>query len=306
MQLGNPSNATADTNNHSHYLIQRPIEAIDYNDSLGEANWASWDLTADDADGTVSRQDSYTADASLPSGFHVVGAGDYAHSGYDRGHLCPSADRSDSTNDNDMTFLMSNMMPQAPDNNSGVWGNFENYCRGLAQSTNHYELLIICGPGGFNGAKINTNGYVAIPQYNWKIVVVVPPGEGLAASRISTTNRVIVVKVPNTNGVSTVWQNFITSASEIEVDTGLTFFTALPADVAAVLRNKVDGQAGPAPAIFAISPPEGTASNNVVITGTNFTLATEVTFNGENASFHVDSISPDPTWQPCQRTAAPV
>ena len=289
MQLGNPSNATADTNNHSHYLIQRPIEAIDYNDSLGLANWASWDLTAGDANGAVTRQDSFAADTNLPTNFHWVGAGDYAHSGYDRGHLCPSADRTDSTNDNDMTFLMSNIMPQASDNNSGVWGNFENYCRGLAYSSNHYELLIICGPAGFDGSKINTNGYVAIPQYTWKIVVVVSPGAGLAVSRISVTNRVIAIKIPNTNGVSTAWQDFVTSASEIEVDTGLTFFTALPADVAGVLRSKVDGQTNPPPAIFAFSPPEGAASNHVVITGTNFSLATEVTFNGENASFHVDS-----------------
>lgn len=39
MQLGNPSNATADTNNFSHYLIQRPIEALDYNNSRGQANY---------------------------------------------------------------------------------------------------------------------------------------------------------------------------------------------------------------------------------------------------------------------------
>ena len=42
MQLGNPSNATTDTNNHSHYLIQRTVEALDYNDNLREPNWASW------------------------------------------------------------------------------------------------------------------------------------------------------------------------------------------------------------------------------------------------------------------------
>src|SRR5438552_1097501 len=48
MQLGNPSNAIVDTNNHNHYLIQRTVEAIDFGDSLGEPNWASWDLTSGD------------------------------------------------------------------------------------------------------------------------------------------------------------------------------------------------------------------------------------------------------------------
>src|SRR5258708_39537481 len=48
MQLGNPSSATADPNNHSHYLVQRTVEALDFGDVLGEPNWASWDLTSSD------------------------------------------------------------------------------------------------------------------------------------------------------------------------------------------------------------------------------------------------------------------
>ena len=48
MQLGNPSGATTDPDNHDHYLILRTVEAIDYSDNLGEPNWASWDLTASD------------------------------------------------------------------------------------------------------------------------------------------------------------------------------------------------------------------------------------------------------------------
>jgi len=288
MQLGNPSNATSDTNNHSHFLIQRPIEAIDYNDTLGEPNWASWDLTTNDL-GPVDRTDAFAPDTNgLPHNFHIVGANDYASSGYDRGHNCPSADRTDSTNDNEMTFLMSNMMPQAGDNNSGVWANFEGYCRNVAKSNNN-EVLIICGPSGFTGAKINTNGYVWIPQYTWKIAVVVPPGAGLATNRITSSNRVIAIRVPNTNGVSSVWQNFITSASQIQVDTGLNFFTALPPDVAAALRAKVDGQTNPPPVIYGFSPTNGAPGTNVVITGTNFTAASAVTFNGTAAAFTLNS-----------------
>src|SRR5437867_2127558 len=136
MQLGNPSNATADTNNFSHYLIQRPIEALDYNNSRGQANWACWNLTSGDANSAVVRQDSYAADTNLPPNFYKVGASEYSGSGFDRGHLCPSADRTDSTNDNDMTFLMSNMMPQAPDNNRITWESLETYCRTLADAGN--------------------------------------------------------------------------------------------------------------------------------------------------------------------------
>src|SRR6185369_8600691 len=138
MQLGNPSGASADTNNHDHFLIQRTVEAIDYNDNLGEPNWASWDLTASDL-GTNARS-SFITDTNLPPNFNWVAPGDYTGSGYDRGHLCPSKDRTDTAADNDLVFLMSNVMPQNSINNSGVWLQFENYCRALAQTN---ELLII-------------------------------------------------------------------------------------------------------------------------------------------------------------------
>jgi endonuclease G len=72
-------------------------------------------------------------------------------------------------------------LSQAPENNSGVWENFENYCRSLVLSTDNYELLIIAGPSGFDGSRVNTNGYVGIPQFTWKIAVVAPtwPGFGV-------------------------------------------------------------------------------------------------------------------------------
>ena len=283
LQLGNPSGASADTNNHNHYLIQRTVEAIDYSDNLGEPVWASWDLTAADI-GTNARS-SFVTDTNLPANFYRVTTGDYTYSGYDRGHLCPSKDRTESATNNDLVFFMSNIMPQAPVNNEGIWGQFEDYCRTLVQSTNNYELLIQCGPSGFSGARINTNGPVSIPDYTWKIVVVVPPGSGLAASRITATNRVIAIKVPNTAAATNTWPAYVTSVNQIQVDTGFTFFTALSSSVATALRSKVDGQTNPPPVIFTFAPTNGTAGTSVTVIGTNFGSASAVTFNGASAAF---------------------
>src|SRR6202012_4661761 len=69
MQLGNPSGATNDPNNHNHYLIQRTVEAIDYSDTLGEPNWASWDLTSGDV-GNATRSTKYFPDTNLPPSFY--------------------------------------------------------------------------------------------------------------------------------------------------------------------------------------------------------------------------------------------
>ena len=240
MQLGNPSGASADTNNHDHYLIQRTVEALDYSDHLGEPVWASWDLTAADV-GSAARSSTYYIDTNLPPNFQRLSTTDYNGVGnidFNRGHLCPSEDRTDNTNDNKLVFFMSNIMPQSGPNNQGVWANFEDYCRTLL---NNYELLIMCGPSGF-GTNTIPSGLAYIPSNTWKVVVCVPLGSGTALSRISATNRVIAISVPNvTNGLSTVWQNYVCTPQKIEGDTGFTFFTALPPAIASDFRTRTDG-----------------------------------------------------------------
>jgi DNA/RNA endonuclease G (NUC1) len=291
MQLGNPSGATTDTNNHDHYLIQRTVEAIDYSDNLGEPVWASWDLTAGDM-GDSGRNSSFYTDTNLPPDFYWVTDNDYNGVGginFNRGHMCPSEDRTDNTNDNKLVFFMSNIVPQSAANNQGPWGTLESYCQSLAQSG--YEILIIAGPSGFGTNRI-PSGVAVIADYTWKVAVIVPPGGGTALSRITNSTRVIAIKIPNNNSVSGSWTNYVTSASQIEADTGFTFFTALPSAVASALRSEVDGQTNtnPPPAIFGFSPTNGAASNNVVITGTNFTSALSVAFNNvASAVFNVDS-----------------
>jgi endonuclease G len=217
MQLGNPSNASADPSNHNHYLIQRTVEAIDYSDNLGQPNWVSWDLTASDL-GNSGRTDAWASDTNLPPAFYIVPINPFSGSGYDRGHMCPSADRTYNTADNELVFLMSNIIPQASLQNQGIWANFENYCRQTLLPGGK-ELLIICGPSLFTSNKLN-NGHVTVPGYTWKIVVVLPPGTGPATNRISATNQVIAVRIPNADAVGNdSWQNYRTNVVAIENDT---------------------------------------------------------------------------------------
>jgi endonuclease G len=294
MQLGNPSNATADTNNHDHYLIQRTVEALDYSDNLHEPNWASWDLTINDV-GSSGRS-TFLTDSTLPPNFYWVKTSDYTYSGYDRGHMCPSGDRTDNTTDNDLVFYMSNIIPQAPDNNQGVWANLETYCRTLASSGN--ELLITCGPNGFTGARINTNGIVFIPSYTWKIIVVVTNGSGLALNRITSDSRVIAVNIPNIVGVrNDPWTNYLVSVNQLQTNTGFTFFSALPAYTASVLRTKIDGQPLPV-----IAPPLSvTVSNKTSIIlswpsgATGFVLQQNSAFGSTNWTTYSGTISTNAT-----------
>ena len=290
MQLGNPSGATADTNNHDHFLIQRPVEAMDYSDHLGQPNWASWDLTSGDV-GSSGRSPNFYTDTNLPPDFYWV-PGDptnpFSGSGYDRGHMCPSGDRTINSTYNDMVFFMSNIIPQASLQNQNIWANFENYCRQTLLPGGK-ELLILCGPSLFTTNKLDSN-HVTIPGYTWKIVVVVPGGTGTATNRISPTTQVIALRIPNTDAVAyDAWQNYRTNVVAIEADTGFSFLTALPPNLATVLRNKVDGENPPAPAITGFSPASGSLNGSVTITGTNLVFATNVTFNGTSAAFTIGS-----------------
>jgi len=304
MQLGNPSNATADTNNHNHYLIQRNVEALDYSDNLGEPVWASWDYTTGDT-GSASRSTTYFTDTNLPPNFYRVTDNDYNGVGainFNRGHLCPSEDRTDTRQDNDTVFFMSNIMPQSGPNNQGVWANLENDCHTFASAGN--ELLIICGPSGFGTNKI-PSGKAYIGSNVWKIAVIVPTNSGPALSRLSVTNRVIAVSIPNvTNGLSSSWQTYVTSPRQIEQNTGFTFFSAVPANIAAVFRAKVDGW--PAPGITNFSPASGTVSSSVIIKGTNFAGASVVWFNGTNAIFTLNSSNQITATVPIGATTGPV
>jgi uncharacterized repeat protein (TIGR01451 family) len=292
MQLGNPTGATADTNNHDHYLIQRTVEAIDYNDNMGQPNWASWDLTASDV-GNSGRSDAWASDTNLPSGFKLIPTGTYGSIGsqsYDRGHMCPSADRTDTLAHNELVFIMSNIIPQASAQNQGVWAQLENDCRTNLSST---ELLIMCGPSSFGTNRLDS-GLVGVATNTWKIVVLVPLGSGTALSRITNANpnsiRVIAVEIPNTDAAGgSHWSTFLTSTKQIQNDTGYDFFSALPNNLAWVLRSKVDGQAPPVPGSISFSPASGASGAAVTITGTNLDTVTNVTFNGAVASYAITS-----------------
>ena len=140
MALGNPSNAVSSTSYPNNYLMTKTQYTLSYSNSKKTANWVSWHLSSSWL-GSTPRQDDFRADNTLPSSWVKVAGTDYSGSGFDRGHMCPSADRTGSVTDNSATFLMTNMVPQAPNNNQVTWANLENYCRTLVNQGN--ELYII-------------------------------------------------------------------------------------------------------------------------------------------------------------------
>jgi endonuclease G, mitochondrial len=232
--LGNPSGATPTNITPDNYLMVKNQYALSYNRSQGTPNWVSWQLNSSWL-GNVDRQNNFRPDNTLPVGWERVTPSMYTGSGYDRGHIVPSADRSQTPEDNSATFLMTNIVPQSPDNNRNTWGNLEDYCRELIKQGK--ELYIIAGPLGNLGEPLK--GKVTVPQTTWKIVVVVDkPGASL--QDITATTRIIAVNIPNRQGINREWRTYRVSVDELEQLTGYDFLANISPNIQEVIESKVD------------------------------------------------------------------
>ncbi len=236
--LGNPSNATPDIANENNYLMIKPQYNLSYNRSKATANWTAWRLDSNWL-GSAPRQDDFRPDSTLPTGWYQVTDNDYSGSGYDRGHLSPSGDRTRSVADNSATFLMTNMMPQLAANNQGAWEDLESYCRTLAGQGN--ELYIMAGPTGNIGTI--AGGRVVVPQVTWKVVLVIPNGTN-DLERINKQTRAFGIIVPNQPpiNINAPWRQYRVTVEAIENLTGYNFFSLVPKNTQEIIERRRDRQ----------------------------------------------------------------
>ena len=239
LTMGNPSYAVTLTSSPTNYKMEKLQYVLSYHRDKGTPNWVAWHLNASWI-GSTPRQDDFRADATLPAGWYQVGSTSYSGSGYDRGHMCPSADRTKTVADNSATFLMTNMIPQAPNNNQGPWATMENYLRTLV--TAGKELYIYSGGYGSQGT-INS-GRVNVPTRTWKVVVVLDEGTN-DLGRVTTTTRLIAVDMPNSDALisrTADWKTFRVSVDAVEAATGYDFLGKVSTAIQSSIESVVDNQ----------------------------------------------------------------
>jgi endonuclease G len=211
-----------------------------YNSGRKVPNWVSWELNTSYL-GSAARQDDFRPDTTLPASLPQASLADYSGSGFDRGHMCPSADRTVTVDANSQTFFLTNMVPQAANNNRGPWADLENEGRTLVNAGK--ELFIIAG-GVFSGSSSTIGTGVSVPDKTFKVIVVLDaPGQGTADVTAST--RVIAVMMPNSNSLisqSAKWRDFRVSVDAIEAATGDDFLSDVDPAVQAVVEAQVDNQ----------------------------------------------------------------
>ncbi len=263
LTLGNPSNARIDENTPENYLMSISQYALSYNSTKGHANWVSW-IVDNSWLGSVDRTDNFRPNDEIPIQWYRVNHYDYfsppngtTPTGFDRGHMCPSADRTKIRDDNSATFLMTNMIPQAPRNNQQTWASLEDYTRSLVGANSNMGAYVISGTYGTGGdcpaGKFESlqRGKINVPERTWKIIVLMPlvnTGSVFAplgtigddATRVNNNTRVIAVDMPNSQTINTNWRTYRVSVDFLEQKTGLDFLSRVPQSIQDVIEARVD------------------------------------------------------------------
>ena len=231
LAFGNPSNANE--NDENNYLVVGEGSAFSYNNSRGTINWVSWKATKADLGDSIPRPD-FRPDPRLPAHFIRIGYYDYSGSGYDRGHMVPSADRFANRKLNEETFMMTNIVPQTEALNQFPWNKLEMYVR--SQAWRGRDVYQIAGVYGNKGVL---NGKVTVPTNCWKVVVLLPSGR--TPDQIDERTRIIAVDMPNVDGIENErWERYKTTVRSIEEKTGLDLFAGLSGDLQDKIETRIE------------------------------------------------------------------
>lgn len=195
-------------------IIDRPGYALGYVEYHEQPAWVVYRLTKEQALTKVAKRgNNFKEDPEIPTGSATLA--DYRRSGYDRGHLAPAADMAYSFRTMSDSFYMSNMSPQRPKFNRGIWKNLETQVRYFAISER--DIYVVTGPI-LPKTKTLTIGYsqVTIPTHFYKVVYDRTPPE-----------KMIGFILPN-EGSDRPLQDFAVTVDAVEAVTGLDFFSTVP------------------------------------------------------------------------------
>ena len=195
-------------------IIEREGYALGYIEKHEQPAWVQYVLTADEVShAIVNRSDDFRADPFIPTGSATPQ--DYTRSGYDRGHLAPAADMGYSDRTMSESFYMSNMSPQTPQFNRGIWSKLEKQVRHFA--VREKRIVVVTGPilPSEKTVTIGAN-QVTVPEYFYKVIY-----------DTTSPEKMIAFVLPN-RGSDADLRSFAVTVDYVEELTGLDFFCNVP------------------------------------------------------------------------------
>ncbi|MEM6272977.1 MAG: DNA/RNA non-specific endonuclease [Bacteroidota bacterium] len=151
-----------------HPVINHSQYSFSYNEAHEQADWVTYLLTEAEVNAPSQRHNRFYEDDQVRS--KSASPADYANSGFDRGHLSPSADNYITTQANRESFFMSNISPQLPDfNRTGAWPKLEKWVRKQAEQLD--SIYVVTGPVFRNSLGTIGENEVTIPGYFYKALL---------------------------------------------------------------------------------------------------------------------------------------
>jgi endonuclease G, mitochondrial len=195
--------------------------SFSYSESHEQSEWVAYELLEKDMITTNYKRPHFNQDPKVTTA--SADWRNFKNSGYDRGHLCPAGDRKSSKELYDETFFTSNISPQIPSFNNGVWNRLEQKTRYWA--TKYNGLYVITG--GVLKGELKTIGKekVAVPNYFYKILMT------------KDHSKMIGFLVPHEPSKAPLY-SFVVTVDEIEKLTGIDFFP----DLEDTIENKLEAE----------------------------------------------------------------
>jgi endonuclease G, mitochondrial len=157
-------------------VVQRTAYTFAYNEAHEQANWVAYILTKSQLGSGVERSNRFMEDPLVST--QTATNADYAKSGYDRGHLAPAADMSWSLQVMQESFYYSNMSPQLPGFNRGIWKKLEEKVRSWAAL--YDTLYVVTGPILESGLPTIGPNQVSVPKAYFKALIAPNQQKGIA------------------------------------------------------------------------------------------------------------------------------
>jgi endonuclease G, mitochondrial len=204
-------------------VICHTAYVLSYNQTTHQANWVAYLLTEAMTEKAFDRTNNFKADPLIPG---TDLAKDYQKSGYDRGHLVPAADMGFSELTMTESFYYSNMSPQVPGFNRGVWKRLEGNVRDWAVV--YDSLYIVVGPIFSDTMKVIGPHQLAVPNAYFKVVLDCRKGK-----------EKMIGFVLNNEGSKNSLESFVVAVDSIEFLTGLDLFPSLPDELELRLESEI-------------------------------------------------------------------
>jgi endonuclease G len=201
--------------NNTQYLCKSNY-AIHYRFDTKTPEYVVEHVTKQAVTGTSKRKDDFRPDPAIAVQ-NQSQLSDYAGAPYDRGHISPAGNNTQSDIIMSESFFLSNMMPQVPNNNRGIWKQLETFIRNWVMEGK--DIYVVSGTVYAPGYQTIGANKVGIPTYVWKVII------------DRTTGKTIAFYMPNAPLPVQDLPKYAISVTQIEQLTGINFMPKLPANL---------------------------------------------------------------------------